>query len=492
MKSVYLCLGILALCACSPAAPPSPTLEPTPSPLVLPTLPPVAPTLLRSDLGSASTPPAENVGATPETTPQPTRLPPPYAGTLEIEPRRNLRRVCLFASPEALPSQGVKFLSHVITGDCQNGEIGVVQIGDRVIAAQSGFQDAAFTLTDVTDPTAPQVIGVWEWNPHAATLDLKPFHQGDRWYLALAMQRAREGEGAAAPCGIGIVEITNVREPKFITRLDGDKVGSPDSWCNVHTLEVDTDEYRDGEQVGNAAYFVVSDVDTFSARIVDIRDLQHPREVNFYHLHAHPHAVPDQPVLNYVHDSFVSGDKVYLANWLAGVVILDKGKLERGEAQEAVILKPTEDVAPGGLHVHYVVPSADGNFLFIEDELNADNGLRLLDIRDPAQVKTVWVEKNPGGVNAPHNFVLRDDVLYAGWYNDGVRMYRVSLDDPNQPQVTLVGFQEVRANKNIDRERYFDGVWGVRVRDCLVNGTNQTCIYASDMSSGLSVMMLES
>lgn len=142
-------------------------------------------------------------------------------------------------------------------------------------------------------------------------------------------------------------------------------------------------------------------MDTFSARAVDIRALLHPREVNFIHLHAHPHAVPNQPVLNYVHDSYVALDKIYLAYWLAGVVILDKARFEAGASQEPVIVKRTEGVVPGGFYIHYTVPILDGRYLFVQDELNADNGLRLLDLAEPARPRTVWVERNPAGFNTP-------------------------------------------------------------------------------------------
>ena len=224
---------------------------------------------------------------------------------------------------------------------------------------------------------------------------------------------------------------------------------------------------------------------------MDIRDLQNPREVNFYHLHDHPHAVPNQPVLHYVHDSYVAPDKIYLAYWLSGVVILDKAKFERGEPQDPVIINPTENVAPGGFHVHLSTPVADGKFLFIQDELNADNGLRLLDIRDPKNIKTVWTETNRGGVNAPHNFVIRDNLIFVGWYNDGVKVYRFDVSNPDKPTVIPVAFQEVRANKNIDREHYFDGVWGVRLDDCTLQNQKRLCIYASDMSSGLITLALK-
>jgi hypothetical protein len=200
--------------------------------------------------------------------------------------------------------------------------------------------------------------------------------------------------------------------------------------------------------------------------------------------------LPDRPALHYVHDSFIAHDRVYLANWLVGVVVLDRARLEAGDSQEGVIIKPVDGVAPGGFHVHYVAPVGNGDFLFTQDELNADNGLRLLDVREPERPRSAWIETLPGGVNAPHNFVVDEERVYVGWYNDGVRVYRYDVRDPDNPVVEPVAFQEVRSDKNVGRERYFDGVWGVRVHECTVGGQARTCVYASDMSAGLFILAL--
>lgn len=412
----------------------------------------------------------------------PTVFPTPFSGTLALVARSSFRTSCDYDDPFGLASKGFDPVAFLPTGDCFNGEIGLFKIGDKTYIAQSGLFDAAYTLTEVTNPAVPQIIGIWGLGQETHTLDIKPFRQGDKYYLGLALQRSRQQQDL--PCGIVIVDVTNVQQPKLVTTLNGRVVGAPDPWCNVHTFEVDTDAQ------GNANYLIVSDVDTFSARAVDIRDLQAPREVNFYHLHAHPHTAPNQPVLNYVHDSYVAPDKIYLAYWLAGVVILDKGKFEAGMPQDPVIIKPIGNVAPGGFHVHLATPLGNA-FLMIQDELNADNGLRLLDIRDPKNPKTVWVETNPGGVNAPHNFVIRDNLIFVGWYNDGIKVYQYDIRNPDKPSVNLFAYQEVRANKNVTRERYFDGVWGVRIDECTLANAKRTCVFASDMSTGLIVLALK-
>lgn len=468
---------------------PPTSMLPAPVTNVLPTRPEILSTPTSAATRSPATKAVETktaVSVSPtDTLAMGTPLPPPFQGPLALAQRENFQLACEYNAPFEYASSGFEALSFVPTGDCQNGEIGLFESEGKTYVAQSGLFHTAFTLTEVTDPAAPQVIGVWEFEPQAGVLDLKPFRQGDKQYLALGLQGNRQEPGH--PCGAQIIDVTNVRQPKLGALLNGRTVGAPHDWCSVHTLEVDTDAQ------GNATFLIVSDVDTFSARAIDIRDLDNPRETNFYHLHAHPHVTSGQPVLNYVHDTYVGKDKIYLANWLAGVVILDKAKFEAGVPQQELVIKPDDgDPVPGGFRVHYIVPIANGDFLFIQDELNANNGIRLLDIRNPGQPKTVWVETNPQGLNAPHNFVVKDDLLFVGWYNDGVKVYRFDIGDPDNPMVKPVAFQNVRpANIKVSRDRYFDGVWGVRVNDCTLKNIERICVYVTDMSGGLSILALK-
>ncbi len=477
-KFLLFTCAALFLIGCSASATFEPISPPPPPTATLALL--ATSTRLPEPTGTPTAPPTAAT-APLSVGPTATVFPTPFDGQLTLRSREILPVTCEF-DPSAFPSVGMEFLAYARTGECQNGELGLFSMGEKTYVAQSGLFDSAFTLTEVTEPTAPQVLGVWDIPPQTLVMDLKPFRQDGRHFLALGLQRSME---PGVPCGVLVVEVTDVTQPEIVMRLDGRTTGAPEPWCSVHTLEIDTDAD------GNATFIIVSDVDTYSARAVDIRDLENPRETNYYHLHVHPHALPEQPVINYVHDSFVSEDKVYLANWQAGVVILDKAKFEAGVPQEAVIIKPTVNVAPGGFRVHYVAPIPNTSLIFIEDELNADNGLRLLDITDPANPKTLWTYTNPGGVNAPHNFVIRDDKIYVGWYNDGVKVFQFDISDPVEPQVELVAVHPVRNNAAVTRERYFDGIWGVRVNNCFVRGIKRICVYGSDMSTGLIILAMD-
>lgn len=479
---LVLCLCLLILTACSTATPLPPTPRPptAPRPPELPTLAPVEAILpTRGGVTPRAT-------TTSEPTLTPTVFPTPYVGTLDLIRHQPSRGNCQFGSPFGLPSQGMIQLAFIPTGDCQNGELDLIEIGDRLYVAQSGFSGVAFTITDVTDPTKPEVVGMWDWEPRGVTSDLKAFNQGEHRYLALSMQRGRRDQ--VQTCGIAIVEVTDPRSPQYITRIDGRTAQANEPWCSVHTSEIGKDAQ------GNATFLYASDVDTFSVRVVDIRDLNNPREVNRYHLHVHPHTLPDQPVLVYVHDSAIVGNRVYLAYWLAGAVILDRAKLEAGlptDSQTPIIVKPTQEVAPSGFHVHYLYPTADGNFLFLQDELNVQNGLRLLNIRDPQNPREVWRYEVPDAISAPHNFVVLGNLLYAGWYQDGIRVFRFDVSDPNKPTVQPIAYQAVRARAGEGELGPFDGIWGVRVHTCTVQGKPTSCIYASDISAGLVITALD-
>jgi hypothetical protein len=387
-------------------------------------------------------------------------------------------RACTQASPLGLPNRGIIPLAFVPTGVCLNGEIGLLEIGGRLYVAQASLTGVAFTLLDVTDPAAPQRVGMWLWRPLAVTTDLKPFRQGEHWYLALSMEFYRLSIGD--PCGIAIVEVTDPRAPVLLGRYDGFSVGSDVAWCDVHTVEIDTDAN------GDAAFLLASTTDTADLRVLDIRDLHHIRQVNTYHLHDHPHASYPNFEGSFVHDTTIAGDRVYVAYWNAGVMILDKRRLEAGEP--VVALNPPKSIAPKDFNIHHSFPTANGSFLFVEAEDRIIGGLRLFDIRDPARPREALTIDLDTPRSAPHNLLVLDNLLLVGWYNDGVRVFRYDVSDPARPLVEPIAFQTVRAKVG---GNIYEGIWGVRARPCQVQGHQRLCVYASDMGLGVVILALE-
>ncbi len=455
-QKIILCILLLSITACAPAVTPTsvPTAAPT-STVPPPTIEPIF----------ADTP-----------------LPTPYGRPFELKavPQAKLIGECPVKLSPDLPAHGLTKLANVQYIGCQYGEIGLFEIGDRLYAAQSGLGVTAFSLTDVTDPTAPQPIGVWLASAFGFEADLKPFRQGERHFLALAF------DDRAPKCGIAIVEVTDVHSPKVIGHYDGSKVGAETPWCNVHTIEIDQDEQ------GNANYLLAADTDTKSMRVLDIRDLNQIRQINTFHLHAHPHVNPSGgEYLNFVHDTSISAQHVYVAYWHARAVILDKQKLYAGISQQGNIVDPTDNVPPAGFLAHYVAATPDDNYLFLEDEVNDANGVRMFDIHDPTQPREVATIQLEHPIFAPHNFVVQDNLLYVAWYQDGVQVFRYDTSNPNQVRVQPVAQFPVRASLSTGPFGKYTGLWGLRVHACQLRGKPRTCIYASDIQAGLVIFALD-
>ncbi|HKY55725.1 MAG TPA: hypothetical protein VJM08_15515, partial [Anaerolineales bacterium] len=117
---------------------------------------------------------------------------------------------------------------------------------------------------------------------------------------------------------------------------------------------------------------------------------------------------------------------------------------------------------------------------------------RLYDIRDLQSPKEVAAITLPDAWGSPHNFVVSGDLLFVGWYQDGVRGFKYDTSDPDNPTVEPYAFKAVRAQRTLNPySRDFDGIWGVRLHDCVVAGQPKTCVYASDISWGLIILAME-
>ncbi len=388
---------------------------------------------------------------------------------------------CEQPSPFVLPADGLIQVAFVPTQLCSNGEIGLLEIGDRLVVVQSGLFFAAFTLTDVSDPAQPEFLGAWEWEQFTYTADVKTFRQGERWYLALALEAPQFRRIGEEPCGVAIVEVTDPHTPQPIGLYHGQAVGSAQHWCNVHTTSVDVDANGDGSTI------LVSSDDTADMRVLDIRDLDQAREVGRY-----IRSDADAKSI-FVHDSTIAGERVYVAYWGGGLVILDKAQLESGA--EVTPLNEPGSIDPDGFEVHHSYPTADGNFVFIEDEIDGKrrrmSQVRLWDIRDLSAPREVLDVELEDPIASPHNLLVDGDLLYVGWYQEGVRVFRYDASDPERPLVEPAYAQRVRARKTPGVfDSPYDGIWGVRVHDCEVEGKTTTCIYASDLTLGLIILAL--
>jgi hypothetical protein len=329
-------------------------------------------------------------------------------------------------------------------------------------------------------------VGAWSWNIPTYTADVKAFRQGDRWFLAVSKDPASDMDVRLCTLagGIAIIEVTDPTSPKFLKVLTGQNTGGK-FWCNSHTAQVS----RDAD--GNGAYLYVSAVDIFDLRVLDIRDLENVVEAGRY---THPDAgyYNDRNVF-VVHDTTIVDDRVYVAYWSAGLIILDRQALEAGK--RAKPLNPLDSIDPWGLYTHHAFPTTDGQFVFVEDEFATDipeSHLRLYDIRDLESPREVAALTVPDPLGAPHNLLVSGNQLFVGWYQDGVRVFEYDTSDPEQPSVEASAFKAVRSrpSSNMGGDPY-DGIWGVRLHECEMGGEPATCVFASDITYGLIILALE-
>jgi hypothetical protein len=430
-------------------------------------------------------------------TPQPSRTPRPTSTLVPLQ----LQKIETFPDnctdkEQDLPGDGLSDVAYLPSGFCFHGELDIFEVGERVYVAQvvqNVFPSAeeSFRIIDVTDAEHPVVIGAWKWNVSTYSADVKAFRQGDRWYLALSRDPPLPKRTVDPLCsligGIAIIEVTQPTEPRLITVLTGESTGSraTEKWCNSHTAQVS----RDAD--GNGAYLYVSAVDIFDLRVLDIRDLTNVTEAGRY---THP----DSGFYNernwfFVHDTTIVGDRVYVSYWSAGLIILDREELETGK--RVTPLNPLDSIDPWGLNIHHAYPTTDEKFVFVEDEFPSkqpESRLRLYDIRDLNSPKEVAAITLPDSWGAPHNLLVSGDLLFVGWYQDGVRVYKYDTSNPEHPTVEPYAFKAVRKQLTLNpSSQIFDGIWGVRLHECVVADQPRTCVFASDISWGLLIFAME-
>jgi hypothetical protein len=431
----------------------------------------------------------------PTSTPQPARTPVPTATLipLELQKIEKFRDNCSEKDLD-LPGERLSPVAYLPSGFCFHGELDMFETGGHVYVAQvvmSIYPSSAeaFRIVDVTNAEQPTLVGAWQWNVPTFSADIKAFRQGERWFLALSRDPNVPKSTLDTLCsligGIAIIEVTEPSDPRLINVLNGKNTGSKAAWCHSHTAEVS----RDAD--GNGAYLYVSALDVFDLRVLDIHDLEHVTEVGHY---THPDAgFYNERNWFIVHDTTIVGDRVYVAYWSAGLIILDRHALEAGKAVKP--LNPLDSIDPWGLQIHHAYPTADGQFVFVEDEFPSkqpESHLRLYDIRDLQSPKEVAAITLPDSWGAPHNLLVSGNLLFVGWYQDGVRVYQYDTSDPERPSVEPYAFQAVRSEYTTNPySGLFDGIWGVRLHDCVVAGQPRTCVFASDITWGLLILAMD-
>lgn len=274
-----------------------------------------------------------------------------------------------------------------------------------------------------------------------------------------------------------IYDLADPRKPRLVSRFSNANTNP-----GVHTAEIGR---VDGKLY---AFLAIDPSGSIPARLVTV-DLSTP---------SAPREVYTKVIGNpYVHDTFVRDGLLFLGLWDDGVEIWDIGGCGTGASPAAPRTLGRLKTVGGQVHNvwWYHDPNGTKRYAFIGQEgsgsvpLRSSGDIHVVDLSDPSAPKEVAFYHVDGA--GTHNFSVDEanGVLYAAYYNGGVRALDIRGDlgtcDASQKNfdatanlfrcdLRLMGREIATGLLNLNRQIY---VWGVEY----LNGA----VYASDMVNGI-------
>jgi hypothetical protein len=276
---------------------------------------------------------------------------------------------------------------------------------------------------------------------------------------------------------IVVYDLADPRKPRLLSRFNNANTDP-----GVHTAEI-------GRVNGKLYGFLSIDPPSATGARLVIVDLSTP---------SAPREVYNKVIGNpYVHDTFVRSGLLFLGLWDDGVEIWDIGGCGTGASPAAPKVLGRLRTLGGQVHNIWWYHDATGSkrYAFIGQEgagsvpSSSRGDIHVVDLSDPTAPKEVAFYHVDGA--GTHNFSVDETngVLYAAYYNGGVRALDVRGDlgtcDANQKNLDaatnllrcdlrLTGREIGVGLTSLNRSIY---VWGVQY----LNGV----VYASDMVNGI-------
>jgi hypothetical protein len=288
---------------------------------------------------------------------------------------------------------------------------------------------------------------------------------------------------ATEPAGSLVVyALDDPARPRLVARFT-----TPDLAAGVHTAEV----ARVGGQL--YAFCAVDPTPTAPAKlaVVDLSDPAAPRQL-FVRAMGAP----------FIHDTYVRDGWLLTANWNGGVVVWDVGALGRGTPSAPDSVGAVRTVGGQAHNIWWGRDATGGTrWAFVGEEGPAQVGrvasgdVHVLDMADPTRPREVAAFSVPGA--GAHNFSVdvARGVLYAAFYNGGVRALDVTgdlgacTDAQRRPDgrcdLARMGREVGRGLADVPGGVY---VWGVEYAAPAAAGGGGgagAAVYASDMLGGL-------
>jgi len=382
--------------------------------------------------------------------------------------------------------------------------------GDVSDNTQYGFEDrdldADFAIVDITDPRNPTLASTW--NAHATWTDLPgSTFQHDVW----VNKSGTMAYGAYWDAGMILVDITDVTDPKPISRFGYSDVAAGDTHQVVPTKNEDYAVLTDEDFDPTAGIFEVISppalVHAYRSTPGGFADMlmnKPPLEGDLVWVGRGCDADPDYNLTQpdpYLHDptgrvavivrggcTFAGKIQEAQKNGAIGAIIVNSSP--GGPAPMGG--RPRQGTTIPGIGITYDDGHAITTTLEAGTMVRARFGIgggewgytRFVDIRDPRMPKQVAEYTIPETRQFPpadgnftvHNAWVDGDTLYLSHYDAGVRMLDIS--DPTMPRET--GYL-VPAKRDVAGTPAVASVWGVMTDE-------RGLVYASDMTNGLWIL----
>jgi hypothetical protein len=345
----------------------------------------------------------------------------------------------------------IEFVGHGPVRDVHTSDLWVWQGMDGRDYAVTGTwgADGWAYFWDVTDPSS--IVKTDSVRVDARTVnDVKVSPDGR--YAAISREGASDRRN-----GLVILDLSDPAHPTIASRYD-------DVTGGVHNMFA-TNDYL--YALSNGEKFI----------IIDVRDIAVPKFAAEY---DHPDSR--------VHDVWVEDGLAYTSEWQTGVVIVDVGNGRWGGSPQNPVFVTSIPYPVGRTHAAfpYRQQSSGRTYLFLGDEIIGrgegaawrgppDQGARggvpevtsgyyhVIDVTDP--MNPADVARYEVSEFGTHNIWIEDDILFAAYYEGGVRMVDISGE--------LLGNlaeqgREIAVFKSYDPEGFIANaamVWGAQAYD---------------------------
>lgn len=325
--------------------------------------------------------------------------------------------------------------------------------GTHGVSADAGFEDGAKAFFwDVTDPSNMKRIG--EVQVDARTVnDVKVSEDGRVCIIS------REGASNRRN-GIVLVDVEDPSNPTIIAAFDEELTGG------VHNVFVHDNHV-----------YALSAGQRYD--VINIEDPKNPYKVGNYQV--------DLPGSS-IHDVWVEAGIAYSSNWGHGVHVVDVGNGVAGGRPDSPVLMSSYVPQGGRNHAAFPLMSqtADRFYVIAGDEtfpsgMNqtdlsyAAGYMHIIDFTDlenPAEVARYEVPEA-----GTHNLWIEDEILYAAYYNGGVRIVDVSgelMGDLYRQGREIASFRPAHPDGYVPNAPF---TWGPQ--------PYKGNIFLSDMNSGM-------